>query len=74
MAKQKSAEKRPMIQTTIRLDAEMLREAQYYLSLERTSVTKFVTEQMETFITTYRAAHPERVPGGVHASPRSRKH
>jgi hypothetical protein len=59
------SEKKPMVQSTIRLDAEMLREAQYYFSLERTNVTKFVTEKMQEFIQAYRKAHPERVPGGV---------
>ena len=58
-------EEKPMIQSTIRFEANMLREAQYYLSLERRSVTNFVTEKLREFIQEYRQAHPERVPGGA---------
>lgn len=61
------AEKKKMIQTTVRLDPEMLREAQYYLSLERKSLAKFVEEKLNDFLKDYRKSHPERVPGGTHA-------
>lgn len=58
-------EKKKMVQTTIRVDPELLRELQYYLSLERKSLSKFVGEHMTDYLHEYRQLHPERVPGGI---------
>lgn len=57
--------KEKTVQTTVRLDPEMLRELQYYLSLEGISWSKFVAQKAEDFLNDYRQAHPERVPGGA---------
>ena len=62
MAKKKVGSK--MVQTTVRLEPEMLREAQYYWSLEGITLTKFVAKQVADFIQEYRKAHPERAPRG----------
>jgi hypothetical protein len=61
-----------MVQSTIRFEAELLREAQYYLSLEDISVNKFMTERLQEFVRDYRQAHPDRVPGGVKSCNESR--
>jgi hypothetical protein len=57
--------KKRMVQTTIRMDPDMLREIQYYLSLEGKSLSKFVGEKLAQFLEEYRQAHPERVPRGL---------
>ncbi len=51
-------------QTTVRLDPDILREAQYYLSLEGVSLARFVAQKVDEFLEEYRRAHPERIPGG----------
>jgi hypothetical protein len=61
-------EKKKMVQTTIRLESEKLREIQYYLSLERKSLSKLVDEKLTDFLQEYREQHPERIPGGPRAS------
>jgi hypothetical protein len=68
------AERKKMVQTTIRLDPDVLREAQYYLSLEGISLARFVADKVKDFIKDYRSTHPERVPGGVHDTHTSRNH
>jgi hypothetical protein len=50
------------VQSTIRVDRELLYEAQYYLSLEDTSMTDFWRKQLHAFLEDYRLKHPERVP------------
>lgn len=57
-----------MVQTTIRFDPDKLREIQYYLSIEGVTLSKFVGEKLEAFLQEYREKHPERIPGGPHAS------
>jgi hypothetical protein len=52
------------VQTTVRIDRELLKEAQYYWSLEGMSLRTFVVQKVQEFLTDYREAHPERVPGG----------
>jgi hypothetical protein len=59
------------MQTTVRMDAEDLKEAQYYWSLEGISLSKFVEQKVQEFLTDYRKAHPERVPGGNRDTKRS---
>lgn len=39
-----------MRQTTLRIDAEKLRKARYYLDSENKSVNEFLVEQLETYI------------------------
>jgi hypothetical protein len=55
------------VQLTVRFDEETLREAQFYLRLERSSLTAFCKEKVQEFVAEYRQRHPERVPGGIHA-------
>jgi hypothetical protein len=52
----------PQVQSTIRIDKELLYEAQYYLNLEDTTMTDFWRQQLCAFLKDYRAKHPERVP------------
>ena len=59
---------RKMVQTTVRLDQELLRELQYYLSLERQSLSEFVRNHAQEYLRDYRLKHPDRVPGGAHNS------
>ena len=54
-----------MVQTTVRIEPDKLRELQYYLSLERVSLTEFFGEKVTDYLQHYREAHPERVPRGV---------
>lgn len=58
--------KKQMVQTTVRLDPDLLRELQYYLSLEKESLSEFVRRHAQDFLSDYRKRHPERVPGGKH--------
>jgi hypothetical protein len=59
-----TTEREKMVQTTVRLDADKLREAQYYLSLERISLAKFFGQKMDEFLDEYRKKHPEYTPRG----------
>ena len=52
------------VQTTVRMNSDKLREVQYYLSLEKISLSAFLAEYLYGFLEQYRQAHPERVPGG----------
>ena len=61
-------EKVKMVQTTIRMEPETLRELQYYLSLEGKSLSKFMGEHAQDFLRDYRRQHPERVPRGLVAT------
>ena len=58
-------EKKAMVQSTIRVDEDLLYEAQYYLSHEKSSIAGFFKEKLREFVDDYRQAHPERVPGGM---------
>ena len=55
------------VQLTVRFDEDTLREAQFYLRLERSSLTAFCKAKLQEFVAEYRKGHPERVPGGIHA-------
>ena len=68
----KEKEKKPMVQSTIRVDEELLYEAQYYLSHEKSSVAGFFKEKLREFVADYRKMHPERVPGGAPTQPHVR--
>ena len=59
------AEKKKMVQTTVRLDSDDLREAQYYWSLEGRTLKEFVAEKVAEFIQDYRRKHPDRAPRGT---------
>lgn len=52
------------LQTSVRVDPDAFREAQYYLRLEGISFAKFVGEAIEEFLREYRASHPDSVPRG----------
>lgn len=60
------AEKKKMVQTTLRIDPETLLDARHYLNLQGLSVTKFLTEKLEEVARAYRTmqpAGPSKTPG-----------
>lgn len=54
------AEKKKMVQTTLRIDAETLLDARHYLNLQGLSVTKYLTQKLEEMARAYREEHPEQ--------------
>jgi hypothetical protein len=44
------AEKKPLRQTTLRVEADLLRKARFYLDEDGKSVTEFLIEQLEQYV------------------------
>jgi predicted HicB family RNase H-like nuclease len=51
------AEKKPLRQTTFRIDPNLLRRARFYLDIEGKSVAQFVVEQLEHYVQRHDTGH-----------------